>query len=73
MNKKSKIKISIEIVDSETDKISHTQEIEVDSSEVENLDTIEQLLISQGKDTMRKVISKQMSSVSKKNSEAKRD
>jgi hypothetical protein len=30
MNKKSKVRISIEILDSQAGKVSHTQEIEVD-------------------------------------------
>jgi hypothetical protein len=72
MNKKSKVRISIEILDSQAGKVSHTQEIEVDPSEVENLDNIEQLLLSQGHDSMRKVISKQMKMVSKKNLKGKK-
>jgi hypothetical protein len=73
MNKKSKIKISIEIMDSTEGKVSHTQQIEVDSCEVEDLDSIEQVLLAQGKESMRKVISKQMNEVSKKNLEMNKD
>jgi len=73
MKKTSKVRFTIEILDSKNNTTSHTQEVEVDTSEVENIDSIEQLLLSQGKDSMRKIISKQMKTVSKKNSKIMKD
>ena len=66
MKKQGKLKIKIAFIDEEGNSVGEETIIDMPTEELESLDECEQKLISGSYDTMRKALTSQMSSVSKK-------
>jgi len=64
--KTGRLRFQIEVENEDGTIVKHQQEIDVDTEQLDHIDSVEQIVIGQGNESMRQFLSKHLSSVSKK-------